>query len=117
MFQSVSLSDFRTAFLSMGRENQFSDAALRVLFDYIEGIEEDTGEQIELDVVALCCEYNELDYEEFASEYDDFKRPRQDDDEDDEEYLERLKEAVHEYLNENTSFCGNTSHSVVFQAF
>jgi hypothetical protein len=67
MKQSVYFDDFRAAFNRMGREDQFSYEALKALFDYLIEYEESTGEEIELDVIALCCEYAEIDCDD--SEY------------------------------------------------
>jgi hypothetical protein len=55
----------------MERDNQFSFEGLDALYDYLEGLEADTGEKIELDVIALCCEYTEYDsLEQFRTDYD-----------------------------------------------
>lgn len=59
MKTTVSAIDFVDAFRRMGR-NDFSPAALRALFDHIEEMEGDTGEEYELDVIALCCEWQEF---------------------------------------------------------
>lgn len=64
MYTTVSFDDFANAFERKGRADQFSRAALRALFDYLEQMEEETGEQIELDVIALCCEYAEVEADE-----------------------------------------------------
>ena len=118
MFQSVDFYDFERAFVTANRNDDFSYQAKRVLFDYLEEIEESTGEQIELDVVALCCEYNEVKYSDFIGEYSqDFDGPEYAESESDAEYDSRLRAAIHEYLNENTVLCGHTDDSVVFQAF
>ena len=70
MKQSVNLYDFDRAFETMRRGNSFSCAGKRALFEYLESYEEDTGEEIELDVVALCCNYSEYSSAyEAASEY------------------------------------------------
>lgn len=72
MKTTVDLSDFRRAFTDMGRENNFSWEGLALLFEYLESIEEDTGEEMELDVIALCCDYTEYQsIEEFQREYGD----------------------------------------------
>ena len=62
MYQSVGFNEFRNAFRAFGREKQFSRMALRALFDYLEDVEENTGVPIELDVIALCCDFTEFDY-------------------------------------------------------
>jgi len=69
MYQSVSFNDFADAFRGMGRKDQFSYAALRILFDYFEELEEDCDIKIELDVIAICCEYTENTYETIAQDY------------------------------------------------
>ena len=70
MFQRVNFSDFRQAFLNHDRGNQFSYEGLKALFDYLEEQERDTGEEMELDVIALCCEYSEYkDFQEFKEDY------------------------------------------------
>ena len=63
----------------MDRSEQFTYAGLRALFDYLEQYQDDIGEAIELDVIALCCEYSEYtDIAEFhvdfsADEYPDIE--------------------------------------------
>ena len=70
MFQSITKSDFTSAFHRMDRGEQFSYKGLIALYDYLEQYEEDTGEQIELDVIAICCEYAEYEsLEEFQEDY------------------------------------------------
>ena len=60
MNQQVGFSQFCDAFSDTYKGN-FTYAGKRALFDYLEGLEEDTGEEIVLDTVALCCEYSEHD--------------------------------------------------------
>lgn len=50
---------FTDAFRACGRESQFSPAALRALFEHLERVEEDTDTELELDPIALCCEWSE----------------------------------------------------------
>jgi len=70
MKQTVNFGDFYQAFRDMDREDNFSPEGFLALFNYIEEYEEGVGEQIELDVIALCCEYTEFEsLEEFNSAY------------------------------------------------
>ena len=69
MIQTINLSDFRDAFRRYGRGEQFTPAALSLIFEYIEEYEQETGEQVELDVVALCCEWCEQSPEDIAMAY------------------------------------------------
>ena len=70
MIKTISIYDFRDAFKAAGRGEQFSYDGLEVIFDYIESYEQDSGEQTELDVIALCCEWAEDDYKSVAESYD-----------------------------------------------
>ena len=71
MKSTINRSQFHDAFRKMGRENQFSYDGLEALFNYLEDYEDDTGESIELDVIALCCEYTEYaNLAEFQNDYD-----------------------------------------------
>ncbi len=70
MIQTINLYDFRDAFKRCGRGDQFSYEGLELIFDYIEEYEASTGEQVELDVVALCCEWCEQLPEDIAVAYD-----------------------------------------------
>lgn len=71
MKQTINFYSFREAFEKLGRENNFTYDGLRALFEYLEEYEECTGEEIELDVIALCCEYIEYEnIEEFWCDYE-----------------------------------------------
>ncbi len=71
MKQTVTKTMFIDSFKAAGRENQFSYNALSALFDHLEDIEIETGEELELDPVAICCEFEEHDSaHDFFVEYD-----------------------------------------------
>lgn len=63
MIKTVNFSDFTDGF-SDSYKNNFSYDGKQALFDYLEELENSTGEPIEFDPIALCCEYTE--YECFA---------------------------------------------------
>ena len=70
MKQSISEGQFIEAFDRMDRGNNFSQGGRSFLFEYLCECEEGTGEEIELDVIALCCEWSEYpSIEEAAQEY------------------------------------------------
>lgn len=70
--QSVNYYKFVDEFRSV-RPSQFSTVALAAMFDYLEQYENDMGEEIELDVIALCCDWREYeDLAEFKEDYPDF---------------------------------------------
>lgn len=71
MKQTIYLNTFVDAFERFGREDQFSFDGLVALFNYLEELEEATGEEIELDVIALCVEFTEYEsMEDLMEEYD-----------------------------------------------
>ncbi len=70
MINTINKYSFRQAFIDMGRQNQFSYDGLNNLLEYFEEYEDSTGEQVELDVIAICCDFTEYeDLEEFHNEY------------------------------------------------
>ena len=70
MKDTISIYTFRRWFEDH-RPNNFSYTGLASLFEYLEEYEESTGEQIEFDPIALCCEYSEYDnIAELHLEYD-----------------------------------------------
>ncbi len=75
MYKTIGFNEFCDSFKHMDRDNNFSYQGKRALFDYLENYEEDSGQEIELDVIALCCEYTEYEnMEEFQNAYDnDYK--------------------------------------------
>lgn len=56
-------------FEAYGRKDNFSYAGLSALFEYCEDREQDIGEEWELDVIALCCDFTESDIDEIANDY------------------------------------------------
>ena len=72
MYKNINQYDFERAFVDMNREKQFSYEGKKALFEYLEQYEEDTGEEVELDVIALCCEYTE--YENLAEFQKDYSK-------------------------------------------
>lgn len=63
MKQSVNFYQFCDGFPE-SYKNNFSYNGKKALFAYLEEYEESTGEKIEFDPIALCCEYTE--YNNFA---------------------------------------------------
>lgn len=72
MKSTVSIYDFERAFANMDRKENFSYDGKRALFEYLEEYEDDINEEIELDVISLCCDYTEYeDLEDFQKNYSD----------------------------------------------
>jgi hypothetical protein len=109
MKTTISLYDFRDAFYQANRGTQFSYDGLKVLFEYLEEYEESCGVEVELDVIGLCCDFNESTLEEIAENYG-YNLKGDDDDE--------KRENLIEWLNDRTLVCGVTNEgSIVYQAF
>lgn len=80
-------SQFRDAFHRANRQNQFSYDALGMLFDYFEECDPD----MELDVIAICCEYCEMTPEQVCASY-----------------RTELDDNLELFLGENTAYIGKT---------
>ncbi|MDL2272819.1 hypothetical protein LJC23_07310 [Desulfovibrio sp. OttesenSCG-928-I05] len=113
MKTTVTNYDFHRAFADMNRQNNFSPAALDGLFEYFEMLEEDMGEELELDVIAICCEYTEYEsVEEFittySSEWPDTWEQCKAENEDEAdalvEFLEKLAEYTQVVWHDDASF-------------
>lgn len=71
MKQIIGFCQFTDAFGDMGRKDQFTYKGLKALYESLKQYEEDCGVEMELDVIALCCEYTEYEsLEEFQDAYD-----------------------------------------------
>lgn len=105
IYQTVDTKyEFSQAFVEAGRKDQFSSEALDALFDYLDDSEDD----YELDVIALCCEWNEMDVKECVEAYNIDISDADDEDE--------VMDIVEEYLNDETT-CIRLSDSFLFIAF
>jgi len=96
----------------MGRDN-FSYYGAKVLMEYLEQIAEDTGEAIEYDPIAFCCDFAEYSNDEMhdlSLEYDDAPHVKDYSDEED------WKSAFIEWLNEQTQVIEH-DNGFIIQAF
>ena len=110
MKTTVSFSDFCDAFRDMNRNDNFSYAGKLALFDYLEQYEEECGCAVELDIIALCCEYYEQDLDGIISDYSIDVSDAEDD--------EEKAEMVADYLNDHTMNVGQLSNgSFLYAAF
>ncbi len=70
MIKTINFYDFERAFVDMNRADNFTYEGKKALFEYLEQYEEETGKPVELDVIALCCEYSEYEsLEAFQKDY------------------------------------------------
>ena len=74
MKQTINDCDFIDAFRNYfgGQyKTNFSYEGLKALFEWFEEYENDTGEEMELDVIAICCDFIEYEsLKEYNEDYD-----------------------------------------------
>jgi hypothetical protein len=92
MHITINKSQFRDEFHRAGRGTQFSYEALGLLFDYFE-----EDEDMELDVIGLCCEFVEMSEEEVRGSYQ-----------------VSSERDIADFLQENTIYIGETDVGHVF---
>ncbi len=103
MKQTINFSQFVDSF-SDTYKNNFSYMGKRALFDYLEEYEQSTGEEVELDPIALCCEFTEYEsFEDFKNDYPNI------------ETLEELQDRTQYIPVENIN--GNVSEAFIIQQF
>ena len=108
---------FRDAFAQANRKTQFSYEGLEVLFDYLEELSDSIGENIELDVIGLCCDYAEDTPEAIAQNYGVAIHANPEELEDTFSIPSNL-ELVVDYLEKEGVYIGETpSGTIVYQQF
>lgn len=106
MKTTVNFYDFKREFKAI-RPNNFTDEGLILLWDYLEEYEQSTGKELELDIIALCCDYSEDEPQDIAQSYD----------------IDTTGEGeplqiVRQYLEEKTAFVRTTpSGTLLYQVF
>jgi hypothetical protein len=108
MKTTVYLNEFRDYFNQI-RPNNFSYEGLGILFDYLEEYEESTGEELELDVIAICCDFSEEDFTDIAKSYD----IEIDEEADEEDQMQ----TVADYLTDEGVYIGQTGTSIIYRVF
>lgn len=110
MKNTVDIYQFRNEFQSI-RPNNFTYEGLGILFDYLEQLEQDCNNELELDVIALCCDYSEDHYSDIASNYEiDLS-----DCDSDEDKLQAVKDHLND---EGYGYCGVTEeNNIVYRNY
>ena len=108
MKTTVNFSEFRDSFQQI-RPDNFSYEGLRHLFSWLEQYEEDTGEEMELDVIAICCDFSEDTFQNIADQYDfDLSKYETD---------EEKQEAVADYLSDQGVYVGEAGECIIYRNF
>ena len=70
MYTIVTEGNFRNTFLTSANYSEnFSYSGLTALYNYFEELENDTGQTIEFDLIAIAGEYSELTIDELRDNY------------------------------------------------
>lgn len=102
MKTTINLHQFRDAFYRMDRKDNFSWEGLEVLFNGLEEYEEDTGEELDFDVIALCCDFSEMSEDDIVSAYG----------------IEKSEDGIEEWLWNQTWVLGQTKEGkYIFRQF
>ena len=113
MKTTVTEHDFIKAFDTYHRSTNFSIQGRRALFDYLIELEDGTGEEMELDVIALCCDFAEYEsLQDCAAEVgfdSDIQLSGMDDD-------EEMNWACREYLHDHTTLI-EFEGGIIIQSF
>ena len=110
MKTTVYFSEFCNYFRNI-RPDNFSYEGLRVLFDHLEEIDNSCGEESELDVIGLCCDFAESDWKTIAADYDSSIELDKTQSEDEQ------KVQVLDFLADQGALIGETSDSIVYRQF
>lgn len=106
MKTTINLFDFQRAFLEL-RPDNFTREALELLYEYFEEFEESTGDDLELDVIGICCEFSEDTIEDVIAAYS-YKVDVNNDD---------IKGQVLDFLADKGALVGETFKGAVYRQF
>jgi hypothetical protein len=108
MKTTVYFSEFCDYFRDI-RPDNFSYQGLRILFDYFEQYESDTGEDVDFDVIAICCDFSEDSFENIADQYGIELDPEMDED--------YQKQQVIEHLEDEGAYVGDSINGIIYRNF
>jgi hypothetical protein len=117
MYKTISEFNFREAFTV--RPDNFSYAGLTALYEYLTQLEEDTGQEIELDPIALCCDFTEYpNIIDAASEYFGFEGMTYDPENGGElKTVDEVEKEAREFLEDKTTVIDCHNGHVIIQNF
>ena len=110
MKTTVNFSEFRDLFQKI-RPDNFSYQGQKILFDYFEDYEQSAREELECDVIAICCDFAESTWQTIAADYDSSIELDKTKNEDEQ------KVQVLDFLADQGALIGETSDSIVYRQF
>ena len=119
LIQTVNASDLYHLACRMSRGKNFGYNGWKAIGDYLEDLSNDTGEDIEIDIIAICCEYSMAESADDAyMQYDHLHGVDLPGEEDWEDMTEEEKlETIEAFLQKNTSVVTCQDSLIVWQAF
>ena len=108
MKTTVNFSEFRDLFQQI-RPDNFSYQGQKILFYQFEEYEESTGEEIELDFIAICCDFSEESFENIADLYGIELDENDDEDE--------QKQQVIDFLQSEGAYVGDSINGIIYRNF
>lgn len=120
LIQTVDSSELYHMACRMDRGNNFGYNGWRAIGDYLESLSDDLGENIEIDIIAICCDYSMAEsVESFYMEHQHLHGidlPTMEEWEIDLSDGDKLA-AVSEYLQENTALVVCEDDLIIWQVF
>ena len=116
LIETVNPSDLYHMACRMDRGDKFGYNGWNAIGEYLEELSDDTGEDYEVDIVGICCDYSMAEsVDEFFNEYGKYSSidPEEWEEMDEEEKLE----AIENYLQDNTSVVTCQENLIIWQAF
>lgn len=116
LINTVNPSDIYHMACRMDRGDNFGYNGWNAIGEYLENLSEDIGEDYEVDIVGICCDYSMSEnVSEWWDEYGEYS------DIDSEEWEnmdeEEKLEAIRDYLQDNTSVVICEDDLIIWQAF
>lgn len=114
LIEKISSSNLYHIACRMGRGDSFGYNGWRAIGEYLEELSDGIGEDIEVDIVGICCEYSMADNaQEVFDQYDTDIDSEEWEEMDDDEKLE----AIEEYLQDNTNVVVCEDDLIIWQAY
>ena len=116
LIEKISSSDLYNMACRMNRGDNFGYKGWNSIGDYLENLSDDIGEDVEVDIVGICCDYSMSEsISDWWEEYGDYSDIDSDEWEEMDE-KEKL-DAIKEYLQDNTSIVCCDEDCIIWQAF
>ena len=117
LIQTVYAGELYEIACRMGRGEYFGCKGWQALGEYIESLSDDIGQDIEVDVISICCDYSMVEsVDDFVSEFQEFM-DYVDPEEWDEMPEDEKLDCINEYLQEKTSVVICENDCIIWQVF